>query len=173
MKKYLPLIVLCLSLLFLAWAFVFKNHLGSGENIAPEEIIEFLTTETPNPSANVPTFAPTDLIKLFFSHLNEHQPLEALALMSQALQGDENNRAPWFKQFAAGRWANVEELTLITEDEIGERQQYRVAINIDLVADDQAPLPFYGWGDNPNWRWISVEKNSAGQWAISEIATGP
>lgn len=173
MKKYLPLFILCLILIFLSWGFCFRNNLGSGENITPDKTIDISTTSTPSPSLNVPTFTPSDLIRLFFSQLNEHQATAALALMNENLKGDENSQAVWLKQFQAVRWANVEELTLITEDEMDGRQQYRVLINIDVMADDQAPIPFYGWGDNPNWRWISVEKNAANQWEISEIATGP
>jgi len=36
-----------------------------------------------------------------------------------------------------------------------------------------APIPYYGWGDNPNIRWVVLEKDSDGSWKISALATGP
>jgi len=52
-----------------------------------------------------------------------------------------------------------------------------VAIKFSTIAyvttSKNAPIPYYGWHDNPNVRWITLEKNSDGFWEIASLATGP
>ena len=65
------------------------------------------------------------------------------------------------KPFDADNW---------TEDS----QLYQVTLEIYVSSDAaNAPIPYYGYVDNPNTRFISLTKNEAGIWQIATIATGP
>lgn len=61
----------------------------------------------------------------------------------------------------------------IKENWTDNRHTYKVTLEIYISSDAaSAPIPYYGWGDNPNIRWVSITKES-GLWKIAELATGP
>jgi len=59
------------------------------------------------------------------------------------------------------------------ENWTGGRQTYKATLEAYVTNDSSAPIPYYGWEDKPNIRWVSLEKDSENMWKIDSISTGP
>lgn len=116
-----------------------------------------------------------DSIRLFFDLIDQKQIPEAIEMMSISLAPDDTTRQVWAVQFNAIESIKVLQIEPNLPETWSENQHSYQVLLETVVAKEaaNAPIPYYGWEDSPNLRWISLEKNSSGIWQIAAIATGP
>jgi hypothetical protein len=114
-----------------------------------------------------------ELIYLLFGSINNRQNLEAVKLLSQNLNPNKETERLWIEQFNAIRSVHILGLKEISKDTWTETKKiYKVTL--EIYVDNSAantPIPYYGWEDNPNIRFITVVKIN-GRWYIDQIGTG-
>jgi len=54
-----------------------------------------------------------------------------------------------------------------------KRHVFKVTLEAYVENAPDAPIPFFGWHDNPNVRWITMESDNRRRWVVAGIATGP
>ena len=145
---------------------------------APKQIGQAETNNSPAASttaSQVPLPSGMDVVNLFWQLINERRIPEAIAMMSDDLVPDDSTKQAYGVQFNAIESAQVTKIEPYGADNwTANRQTYQTTLEIsvsDSAAD--APIPFYGWADNPNIRFITLSKNQAGTWQIAQIGTGP
>ncbi len=53
------------------------------------------------------------------------------------------------------------------------KHTYKVTLDVSMnPTSANAPIPYYGWENGQNIRWVSLE-NAGNLWKIQGIATGP
>jgi hypothetical protein len=132
------------------------------------------TDETLNDNQSL--LAPEEeLITNFFGLINNRQIPEAISLMSPQAVPDDSTKQAWGVHFNQIKSVNILNLEAISEDawtDISKIYQVTLEIYVDEKAAN-APIPYYGWSDNPNIRFITVWKSNDGKWYIDQIGTGP
>jgi len=115
-----------------------------------------------------------ELITLLFGSINNHKNQDAVKLLSQNLNPNKESEKLWLDQFNAIKSAHIMDIKEISKDTWSETKKiYKVTL--EIYADDSAantPIPYYGWADNPNIRFITVVKIN-NKWFIDQIGTGP
>jgi hypothetical protein len=112
------------------------------------------------------------VISQFFALINDHRVSDALAMMSPELVPDAD-RAAWTQHFSAIKSIRVMDIRPADMEGTGLCVEYKVTIEADVSSEAaNAPIPYYGWNDNPNLRWIHLCPRGD-QWLISSIGTGP
>jgi len=138
-----------------------------------QEVVTGESTTVPSPQVSLRTGE--DLIRNFFDLINDKKAAEAIDLMALDMVAGDNGRKMWQEQFQVINSVKIVTVEpFLPSDWTDSRQMFKVGLEV-AVADTaaQAPIPYYGWQDNPNFRWITVEKNDDGLWRMAEIATGP
>jgi len=122
----------------------------------------------------VPLPTEEDIIRTFFNLINEKRIPEAIAMMSQKNTTDEAAGVAWGIHFNAIKSVKVRTIEASTSENWGaDRHTYKVALDVSVSPETaSAPVPYYGWGDNPNFRWVTLVKEG-NLWKIDELATGP
>lgn len=96
-------------------------------------------------------------------------------MLSLKLAPDDQTKKAWLEHFQAIN--SIEVLTINPsgqESWSNSKKQYQVGLEVTLLPSAKnAPIPDYGWGKNPNLRWLTIEKNQNSSWQVAEIATGP
>jgi len=114
------------------------------------------------------------LIRRFFGLIDRHRPAEAAAMMGPEIAAGPGDRAAWTRQFSAIRSASVRDIRPSALDGGDRCRSYKVTIDVQLASRiGRTPIPAYGWGPNPNLRWISVCKDRASSLHIASFGTGP
>jgi hypothetical protein len=115
-----------------------------------------------------------DVIRFFFSSINEKRIPEAISMMTSKMVGDDSDKQAWGVQFNAIKNIAVESVDPSMKEEWKDSEHtYKVGLNVVMKPEAvNAPIPFYGWDNGKNVRWISIAKISS-LWKISGIATGP
>ena len=153
---------------------------GCTNTVDPETSQEATTevselNQTPSlTNDNVPLSQESDVVRTFFNLINEKRSQEAVAMMTDDLIGGESGRKAWLEQFDA--FSHVEVIDVkpaYVEEPTETRRVYKTTVNAIVIKGANNPIPFYGWGENPNVRWISLDKTPEGVWQIAGIATGP
>lgn len=121
--------------------------------------------------AKVPLPQESDIIRTFFELINEKKLADAVSMMSVE---DNSEKQAWAVQFNAFDSVKVLGAEPSAKEEWTEtKHKYTVAVDVKMNSSSaNAPIPYYGWENGENIRWISVEKIE-GAWKIAEIATGP
>lgn len=140
----------------------------TAEESTPSQKPDSSDSEVPLPSAWY-------MVTLFFELINEHKISEAIDLMAPEMIGDGSSKQTWETHFNAIKSINIQEIEFHDrENWTNDKRELKVTLEVYVSSSAKnAPIPFYGWHDNPNVRWITLEKNSEGFWEISSIATGP
>ena len=128
--------------------------------------VEFSSPITTTAKEAVPLPQEEDVISLFFELINEKRIPEAISMLSPQAIGDESQKQAWGVQFNA--FSNV----LVKSVDREEKGLYRVVLGAEMkpsAAD--AIIPFYGYTNGENTRWISLDKVDE-SYKISGIATG-
>lgn len=120
----------------------------------------------------VPT-AHAETIRRFVAAIDARRPAEAVAMLGAELVPDESARRGWLRHFAAIRSIHVMRIEPSVPGAAPPCVQYRVTLEAYVTDDPQAPMPYYGWDDNPNLRWIRLCPGAGGTWTIDALATGP
>jgi len=112
------------------------------------------------------------VISQFFALINDHRVSDALAMMSPELV-PEADRAAWTRQFSAIKSIRVMDIRPADTKRSGPCFEYKVTLEADVSSEAaNEPIPYFGWDDNPNLRWIHLCPRGD-QWLISSIGTGP
>lgn len=132
------------------------------------------TQQQNQPTVNVPLPSEKDIIRNFFQLINERKIPEAITMMSDEMIGDDPTKQTWGVHFNAIKSINIQKIEpSMQENWETNRHTYKVTLEAYVSSDAaNAPIPYYGWGDNPNIRWVSITKED-NLWKIAEIATGP
>mgnify|MGYP007112021738 CR=1 FL=1 len=122
----------------------------------------------------VPLPTGEDVINLFFNLINEKRITEAVDMLAVSAAPDDTIRQTWAVQFNAITSIAVTDIKAWESENWTESKQiYKVTLEAYVKNDANTPIPNYGWGDNPNIRWLSLEKDNQNLWKVTSIATGP
>ena len=110
----------------------------------------------------------------FFILVNARQAEEAMRIMDPKMLGTDAQRQAWRSQLGAIRSIHVMDVVPVeVKTWTSRRQKFKVLLEAHVADTPGAPVPFYGWHDNPNTRWITMVLGEKKAWQIREIATGP
>ncbi len=107
-----------------------------------------------------------ELVNVFFTKIATHNIQEALALMD----ANDDTKQAWGVNFNT-----IEELTVkniveaYKEEWSDSRQSFKIELEIKVKPEGEQ----MGWQNGTNFRWVSLEKNSNGNWQIHELANNP
>jgi hypothetical protein len=114
----------------------------------------------------------SEIIGQFIALIDDHRVGDALAMMSPELVPDAD-RAAWTRQFAAIKSIQVMDIRPADTGRSGPCFKYKVTLKADVSSEAaNEPIPYFGWDDNPNLRWIELCPRGD-KWLISSIGTGP
>jgi len=123
---------------------------------------------SPSASPAVPLPTQEDTIRLFYNLINEHRIPEAIAMMSPRLVADDSAKQAWGVQFNDIRSIKVLDIQPGLAD-----NSFKVILEVSVNSEAASlPIPYYGYEDNPNFRWLDLIKVD-GRWLIDSINTGP
>jgi len=113
-------------------------------------------------------------VEEFFELVNAQLPDDALGMLSGTLVATEADKRAWREQLEAIKSIHVQDVQPVAvADWTPTRHFFKVILEAYVSQEcANAPIPYYGWHDNPNIRWVMIE-NMLGQWLISGISTGP
>jgi len=122
-------------------------------------------------SGRIPLPSDEDIIRNFVNLIEEGQADKAALMMKT------NNDAElqtWAVHFAAINSFKLLKIEKANEESWAENKHiYKVVLDVWMdPSSANAPIPYYGWQNGENTRWITLEK-VGDVWKISEIATGP
>jgi len=114
-------------------------------------------------------------IEEFAALVTAHQVEDAMSILGDELTSTEDDRRLWRLQLSAIRSMRVRALSpAAVGDWTAARQIFKLVLDVDVAEHAaDAPIPYYGWDDIPNTRWVTMELSSRGQWQITAISTGP
>ncbi|OGK63055.1 hypothetical protein A2334_00245 [Candidatus Roizmanbacteria bacterium RIFOXYB2_FULL_38_10] len=159
----------------------------NGKLISEEEIVDFSarlvdflkngktqTNKTPETKKTVSLPQEEAIVQNFFGLINERKIPEAVSLMSKNMVGNDSIKQAWGVQFNDIKSINVQKIEQSIPNSWSENSHiYKVTLEVYVSSSAaNAPIPYYGWGDNPNIRWIEIVKED-GIWKINNLATGP
>ncbi len=160
-------------------AFVLKGSTGSARKEQMDTVL--LPTSTPqstriSPTAgdSVPLPLPEDILRAFVQLINDDRIPDAISYMAPELVGDEAGKQAWGVQFNAIKSIRIVHMDPPDSRQMsGDRRTFKVTFNVSMdPASKTAPIPYYGWNDGENIRWITLSKTGK-LWKIASIATGP
>ncbi|OGG00026.1 hypothetical protein A2Y99_02195 [Candidatus Gottesmanbacteria bacterium RBG_13_37_7] len=94
--------------------------------------------------------------------------------MSKQMTGDDSAKQIWGVQFNVIKSINILKVEPSMQENWSDSSHtYKITLEAYVSSDAaNAPIPYYGWGDNPNIRWVELVKED-GLWKINNLATGP
>ncbi len=129
------------------------------------------TPPSPTAKAIVPLPQETDIVRNFFNLIAEKRASDAVSMMSVT---DDSAKQAWAVQFNA--ITSMKVLTIepsMPNDWTDTKHTYKVTLDVSMnPTSANAPIPYYGWENGQNIRWVSLE-NVGNLWKIQGIATGP
>jgi len=130
-----------------------------------------LTGEEKETSGGIPLPSDEDIIRNFVNLIEEGQADKAALMMKTK---DETELQIWAVHFNAINSFKLLKIEKANENEwTDDKHIYKVVLDVWMdPSSAQAPIPYYGWQNGENTRWITLEK-VGDIWKISEIATGP
>jgi hypothetical protein len=120
-------------------------------------------------TVSVPLPSQEDIIGTFFELINEKRIPEAIGMMSTKMAGDESTKQVWgvmFNDFDSVKVIKIEKS--IAENLF----KVELAVKVNPRAKGN-PIPFYGYSDKTDVRFVNLVKDDQGRWKIDGIATGP
>lgn len=172
------IIIMLVSVVILGTLVYVLTHDSKQKNLIENEVVQNEKEKEYNPSpetGKASMIGEEDIITLFFSLIDERRIAEAIGMMSEELAPDDTYRQSWGVHFNSIESVRVKDIYPSGIDSWTDNaHQYKVELEIYLNSkSENAPIPYYGWGDNPNYRWVNLTKNGDGVWKISSISTGP
>jgi hypothetical protein len=121
-----------------------------------------------------PTPQPEDIIRTFFDLINEDKASEAVMMMTSTITENDVQKQAWALQFNAISMVKI--LTIkeyAPENWTDSERTYEVVVDLKMNPDSStAPIPYYGWDNGENIRWLTLV-NEDYLWKIKSIGTGP
>jgi flagellar basal body-associated protein FliL len=126
------------------------------------------------PSTVVPLPSGQSIVGNFFELIKEKRIPAAIKIMTKNNWEDDSTKQAWGVQFNSFSSLTVDKISPYNKEEwTSDKQVYQVDVTTQMKPESaNAPIPYYGWGDGKNTRWIEIIKED-GFWRISGIATGP
>jgi hypothetical protein len=125
------------------------------------------TSEEKNTQSSVPLPSQEDIISVFVDLVDEGRVSDAVGALAPSLTEEESQKQAWGVQLNA-----FESLSLKSIEPAGENV-FKVVLEVTMKPEsEKALIPYYGYFNGENIRWIALEKVD-NLWKISEIATGP
>jgi hypothetical protein len=115
----------------------------------------------------------SEIIHRFIGAINAGRPTEAVGMLSAELAPDAAAKREWTRHFSAIKSIHVMAIEPSAVAVTAPCQEYKVTLEARVSADPEAAIPFYGWEDNPNYRWIELCPDRTGAWVIVSFGTGP
>jgi hypothetical protein len=155
---------------------------SSSKALSENEIVNLATNVadaiqngTNSEHAIVPLPRGEDIVRSFFNIIGENRPSDAVGMMSQKQTGDESIKQAWGVQFNAFKTVQVVNIEpSMQTDWTNNYQSYKVLLNVQMKSEAaNALIPYFGWENGTNVRFINLIKNNEGIWKVDGIATGP
>jgi len=165
MKKYLLLVLV--AVLGIGGGILLKNKITPKSSPIRTET-QLLPQEE---AKSVPLPSDEDIIRNFVNLIDEGQADKAALMMKTK---DETELQTWAVHFNAINSFKLLKIEKASEENWTDNKHiYKVVLDVSMdPRSADAPIPYYGWQNGENTRWITLEK--AGDiWKIAEIATGP
>lgn len=110
----------------------------------------------------------------FFAIVNSRDVDEAVKSMSPAMVNTPEKLRNWRRHLYAIRSIHVLHVEPAKIDTWNDsRHIFSVTLEAYVESTPDAPIPFFGWQDNPNVRWITMELSADRRWVVAGIAAGP
>jgi hypothetical protein len=110
----------------------------------------------------------------FFAIVNSRDVNEAMKSMAPSMLRTPEQRKAWQRQLSAIRSIHVMKVEPVNvESWNSSRHVFKVTLEAYVENVPDAPIPFFGWHDNPNVRWVTMELDNRRRWVVAGIATGP
>lgn len=123
------------------------------------------------PAASAPDEAQ---IRRFFGLIDRHRPEAAVAMMGPEIASGPRERSAWIRQFSAIKSIAVRGISPAGLGDEGPCRSYRVTLTVQLMPQGNlAAIPSFGWGPNPNLRWVTLCPGKRSEMYIASLATGP
>jgi hypothetical protein len=145
-------------------------------NSTPTPLPENTPTTEISPTSVASTVSlPTeeDIIRTFFGLIDEARIPEAVAMMSVEAVPDDSYKQAWGVQFNALDSIKVSKIEPYGQENWSP-SSHTYKVNLEVAVSENAanaPIPYYGWGNGDNLRWVEIVKEED-LWKINQIATG-
>jgi len=135
---------------------------------------EFKSSPTSTQQKEVPLPLASDILRNFFSLIDQRRVSEAVMLMSSEITNEDSAKQAWGVQLNMMESVKVIEITpLIPESTQANERTYKVTFEVIMNPSSvNAPIPYYGYENGENVRWVTLKKEGK-MWRIMGIATGP
>ncbi len=135
------------------------------------KIGELISITEPKVTDSTQTLVPLpqgeDIVRNFFNLIDEGRVTDAVGMMSSKAISDESQKQAWGVEFNA-----FEKVSLVSIEAAGENQ-YKIVLDVKMKPESaNAIIPYYGFFDGENTRWVLLEKEN-GLFKVVGIATGP
>ena len=149
--------------------FVFKSHETPQEYLLPSPQTSSVASQT---SVSLPL--ETDIIRTFFNLIAERRVSDAVSMMSESINKNDNQKQLWGVQLNAMKSVKIISIdSSLPEEWSTTRHTYKVTMNVTMDPNSaNNHIPFYGYENGTNIRWVTLIKEE-NIWKIESIATGP
>lgn len=146
------------------------KHLISDSNESSENLNKDINNEESKNQNNQDDHSSTqsqqELVNDFFTKIATHNIQEALALMD----ANDDTKQAWGVNFNTIEELTVKKIVETYKEEWSEsRQSFKIELEVKVKPEGEQ----MGWQNGTNFRWVSLEKNSDGNWQIHELANNP
>ena len=132
-------------------------------------IIAWLLSGCAKKNNNVPFLGREDVVRSFFALIDEKRIPEAVEMMSNRIVSNENAKQEWAVQFN-----DFDSIKVINVEKSIEENLFKVTLEVRVnQRAENYPIPYYGYSNKSDVRFIKLVKNSQGLWKIDGIGTGP
>lgn len=140
----------------------------------PPSQINSIVSPTFTQQKEVPLPLASDILRNFFSLIDQKRVSEAVMLMSSEITNEDSTKQAWGVQLNMMKSIRVIEITpLIPESTQASERTYKVIFEVTMDPSSvTAPIPYYGYENGENMRWVTLKKEGS-MWRIMGIATGP
>ena len=114
------------------------------------------------------------MVRTFFQHLSDGNISEAVLMMSPEVIANDSTKQAWGVQLNSFSFLQLLSVDPVMKEEwTNTTEEYKVVINAKMKQESATALiPYYGWNDGSNTRFIILEKKG-NIWYIQAIGTGP
>jgi hypothetical protein len=154
MKKIIFIIFLLVILLFVGRLTFSKQKVS-------------MVVKTTLQSQGVPLPTVQDTIRTFYNLVGEKRIDDAVNMLDGMENNEDTIRQGW------GVYLNSFDKVIIKSID-KEGDAYRVVLDLKMKPESAtSTIPYFGYNDGLNTRWITVNKDAKGLYKIVGIATGP
>jgi hypothetical protein len=128
--------------------------------VTPSEVVK---------NNSVPLPSQEDIIRNFFGLINEKRVPEAIDAMSDKAVPNDEIKDQWEAQFG-----DFDSVKVTGIEKSIEENLYKVTMEVEInLRAANYPIPYYGYDDKTDIRFIKLVQDSKGVWKIDGISTGP